>query len=310
MIIHASIAGRYIGLAFSALVLAGCAKLVKEQVTMPPRDLSIPVRSLNIKPFSSSRYGGQLADEVKNQLANEGYILVSSHDAEATLGGTLTVGRLDCRQYTTSFQVEKKEKGRKRKTTEHLYHIKKSLPTSVTYSVEKGGSVLGGNTYSTSYEREWTGSSAAEARAAAETDEAIIQSQFGVLARQIVEGISPHKELWSFKLQGASLMGGNQYLQAGIDYYIKGLYPQAEDYWSRVISENKDPKDTAAAYYNMGVLKMREAQYEDAFKMFRDADRLDPANSVYMDALMQVERAGHGQQELTRQGMRPVDQGR
>lgn len=308
MRIYSIRANRCIRLTILTLLLPGCAKLVLEQVTMPPRDLSVPVQSLNIKPFSSSPHGARLADEVKNQLANEGYIRVSGQQGDATLTGTLTVGRLDRREYTTSFQVEKKKNGRKYKTTEHLYHLRKSLITSATYSVEKGGSVLGGNTYSSSYEREWTAPTAGQVRAAAENDEAIVLSQFGILARQIVEGISPHKELWSFRLQGASLMGGNQYLQAGIDYYTKGLYPQAEDYWQRVISEANKPKDKAAAYYNMGVLKMRQAQYEGAFNMFREADRLDPANSVYMDALMQVEKAGQGQQELRRKGMKPIDQ--
>ena len=82
---------------------------------------------------------------------------------------------------------------------------------------------LGGNTFSTTYKQEWTGPSTAEARAWADSDEAIILGQIRVLAKRIVEGISPHKELWSFKLQGASLMGGNDYLKAGIDGFALGL---------------------------------------------------------------------------------------
>lgn len=310
MKIYLSFAIRWTGWMIHALMLAGCAKLVQEQVTMPPRDLSATVQSLSIKPFASSPYGARLAEELRNQLANEGYIQVSSQAGEAALSGTLILGRVNYHEYTTRYQVEKKRNGRKYKTTERMYHLQKSLPVSVTYSVEKRGSTLGGNTFSTTYKQEWTGPSTAEARARADSDEAIILGQIKALARDIVEGISPHKELWSFKLQGASLMGGNDYLKAGIDYYTKGLYPQAEAYWSRVISEAKEPKEIAAAHYNIGVSKMREGQYEDAFKMFREADRLDPANSVYMDALVQVEKAGTGQQELTKRGMKPVNQPR
>jgi tetratricopeptide (TPR) repeat protein len=289
-----------------ASTFAGCATVVQEHVVMPPRDLAAPVQSLRIMPFAASLYGAQLAEELKNQLSNEGYLQVTSQGGEATLSGTLTMGRVNYHEYRTSYQVERKDRGRTYTTTQYLYFLQKSLPVNVTYSVQKGNTTLGGNTISLPYKRESMGSSPAEARANAIGDEMIIQHQISALARYIVAGVSPHKELWSFKLQPA----GNDHLKTGIAYYERGLYPQAEAYWSRVISETKKPEELAAAHYNVGVLKMREGRYEDAFKMFREADRLEPANNLYMDALLQVEKAGSGEQELSKRGITPRQQPR
>jgi tetratricopeptide (TPR) repeat protein len=282
------------------LAASACTKTIKEEVIMPPHDLSVAIKTITIRPFIGSPYGVQFAEHLSNRLVHEGFITVMKTGSEAFLGGTLSVGNIHTQSYSNSYPVTYKQNNQNYTTTQYVYTIKKSFEAGVTYSVDSQGRVIGGNSYSTTYEQSWNGSSLAEAQANAQSDESIIGTSLDVLVRNIIEGISPHKEFWSFKLQDA----GNDYLKAGISYYEKGLYSQAEEYYKKVISQSQKSDELAAAYYDIGVLRMRQGNYQEAFDMFKEADKRSPANSVYMDALANVEKAGAGQRSI--QNMRSL----
>lgn len=239
----------------------------------------------------------QIADHLASQLAHEGFLQVSKSGAESILRGTLTVGKVKTEAYNNPALIKFK------KGPQYVYSVRKTLLSSVTYAVETPGEVLGGNTYSSSFDETWTGSSAAEARANALSDDQIAGNQIGALARNIIEGMSTHKELWTFNLQDA----GNDFLEAGNLYYKKGLYSQAEEYWKKVQSGTGTPRELAAANYNLGVYRMKDGRIDEAFRFFREADHLVPANSVYMDALAKLETAAKGRETMRRMNAAGTD---
>jgi tetratricopeptide (TPR) repeat protein len=286
-------------IALLSLGMQGCAPTVNEQVLMPPMLMDQIIGSVEVEPFTS-QYGGMLADRVKGRLQAEGHIRVVDKDAEAVLAGTLTLSKIEKTSYHKSYEVTRKNsQGRKYTTTETNYYVNKTASASATYTLVQRGRTLAGNTHTATFKNETSGDSSSEAEAKMANDEVIVANLLGQLVDKIIPDISPHREQWSFELQ----TGGNNFLDAGADYYKKGLYAQAEQYWTRVIAEGLEPKERAAANYNMGVLKIHQSQYEQAFQMFREADRLVPANGVYMEALAKVEKAGVGTAKLRSMGV-------
>ncbi|MDG4595445.1 MAG: hypothetical protein P9F75_07090 [Candidatus Contendobacter sp.] len=284
---------------FSSLIilfLAGCATPVTEKILMPPKDVPELIKSVQINTFSanSGDYGRRVTEAIRSLLVKEGYIQVVNQGGQAVLKGDVNIGRINRVTDSNSYQVKVKDRGGSKRTeTRYIYTITTGVASNITYTVSKGGKAIGGNSYNITYNKQVTGSSSDEARSNAESDDSIILGQIQELAQKVVAGISPHSENWEFKPQG-----GSGDLDAGVEYYRKGLYPQAESYWSRVAQQAVRPEEKAAAHYNLGMLNMRNGQYPQAFANFREADKLQPANAVYMDALRKVEDAGLGQKKL------------
>lgn len=287
----------YFALLLSLLLSACFKETVKEQVSMPPLDAEIVVSSVEVKPFLG-QYGRRLSDTVEGYLARENFVNVTDQDAEAELEGNVQIGHINIKTWTTSKQVEKENKnGKKYETTEYTYHVRKTLTSNVSYTLNKNGRVIAGNSFSENYDQEWNADSTENARAKADSDDQIIALHIDNFANNIIVSCCPHEVTWDFDLQEGGLFG-SKLLKAGVRYYKEGLYSQAEDYWKRVISTSKTNKDQAAAYYNLGVLEMRNRRYAEAFNYFREADLLQPGNSTYMDALNRVEQAGQGERKL------------
>lgn len=282
-----------------SLGLHGCASVVSEQVLMPPGLLNRAIGSIKVEPFKNN-YGNLFAEQIKGRLQAEGYIKVFNNDAEAVLGGILTISQIERTTYHKSYEVTKKNsQGHQYTTNVTTYFVKKAASASVTYTLTQGDKTLAGNTHTSIFNNETSGDSTSEAESKLQNDEVIVSNLLSQLVDKIIPDISPHYEQWKFELQTS----GNDFLGAGAEYYKNGLYSQAEEYWKRVITEVTEPKLGAAANYNLGVLKIRQSQYDQAFNMFREADRLDPANRVYMEALAQVEKAGVGSVKLRSMGI-------
>jgi len=278
-------------------LLSACSTAVKEEVLVPPKALNQAVSSVMIKPFSGA-YGKLLSTQLQGKLKSEGHIDVRNLGSEAILNGEIIVSNVNEERYSKKREVTKKrENGTKYKTIKTTYYVSWRASASVSYSLLQNGVVLAAHRHDTNVSVTEQGESTAQAKAYLPTKEAMALSMLTNLTDKIVHDISPHKEIWSFNLQG-----GNDLLSAGIEYYKKKLYSQAEGYWERALNTSDAPEDIAAAAYNLGVLRMREGRLSDAFSLFQKADSLQPVNSTYMEALRQVEQAGQGKEVLKNRG--------
>jgi tetratricopeptide (TPR) repeat protein len=273
-------------------------------VKMPAQDIraDICINSIEVRPFSSNQRndGTKLAALVKNGIAKQGYIkVVNKGPQTAILTGKLTLGDIKKSKPYRRTQETKDERGRK--LIKHSYHYRKQLNGSVTYTLKKGRVEIATNNFTEGYGRTWTGQTKAEAKARAAPDEQIITSVLNALARNIVYAISPHQEMKSFSLSSG---GNHPGINLGIQYYKKRRYDQAEKYWHQVIGQTNDSKDKASAHYNIGILKVRDGNYAQAFERFRQADILAPGNDLYISALTQVEDAGRVKNNTCQPDMR------
>lgn len=284
---------------FSVLIcsifLSGCGPTVSMQVEVPPDNLRQPIDSISISSFSG-KHGPLLVSKIKSRIYKENYIALRQSGADATLKGTLSIGRIERDSYSKSW-VSKDGK-------RHIsYTAKKKASGMVTYTLLKGNKVLASGDHAYDYKDSSTGSSSSEARSGLDTDTQVIDSISSNLAIMVMKDITPHQETWKFTLQGAgidSYYEGNDFLKAGIDYYQAGRYNQAEEFWQRVIDSGVEAEERAAAYYNMGVSYTRQKLYKDAYHMFQEADSTQPANSVYMKAMTRVEQASLSDRSISR----------
>jgi tetratricopeptide (TPR) repeat protein len=295
-------------------LLAACSNkpLMREESTlMPPMDTQTVVQSVQVQAFSSEKngYGARLAELVKNGIAKEGHIKVVNQSGRALLTGTLTLGKIDSKAYHRSREVTEKKDGQKHTKTVYTYYYRKQLTANATYSLNQGHEVIAGNNFATDYKQEWSAETAAEAMAKAATDEEILSICLNNLAEDIIYAVSPHQQNLTFELQKGNSLKWDVWnlphkgLKLGVDYYEKGLYSQARDYWNQVLEQATDRTNQAAARYNLGVYEVHEGNYKEAFDHFREADRLMPHNTLYMQALKKVERAARGNSNLRQMGV-------
>jgi len=278
-----------------SIMLSACGPTVSMQVEVPPDNLRQPISSICISSFSG-KHGALLVSKIKSRIYKENYITLRQSAADATLKGTLSIGRIEKDSYSKSYV----SKDGKRHTT---YNALKKASGMVTYTLMKGNKVLASGDHSYDYIDSSSGSSSSEARSGLDTDTQVIGSISSNLAIMVMKDITPHQETWKFTLQGAgigSYYEGNDFLKAGVDYYQAGRFNQAEEFWQRVIDSSAQPEERAAAHYNMGVSYTRQKLYKDAYHMFQEADSTQPANSVYMEAMTLVERASLSDRSLTR----------
>lgn len=80
-----------------------------------------------------------------------------------------------------------------------------------------------------------------------------------------------------------------------------GRHDQAFAFWQRVIEQVPETPDAAAAHYNLAVVKEVRGEYQDAFQLISEADRIVPEDELYMEALGRVETRRLEQQALAAQ---------
>lgn len=270
----------------------------------------VVIDSVQLGTFSGN-FGAKLAELVKNNITREGYIKVVDRGGQTILTGTVTVGTVDKKSHHESYQTEDKDG---RKVTKYTYYHRKQLTSQATYSLKKRGKAIAGNNFTARYDRRWSSSdNAAAAIAQAVSDDQIVVSTLNDLASQISAAVSPHKETLSFTLPCTRTLLDWAWcwerppsLKLGNEYYDKGRYDQADKYWQQAIQETPDPYYQAAAYYSLGVLKVHDKQYGNAFEFFTKADELDPGNELFMKALSKAENAGWHKIKLDESGFKQL----
>jgi tetratricopeptide (TPR) repeat protein len=271
--------------------------------TATPINVDFKINSVEVRPFSSNYqgYGDKMADLVKNNITREGYIKVVNQGGQAVLTGTISIGRFDKKSYHKKYEMKDKEGNKK---VYYTYYYRKQLATDATYSLKQGNKQIAGGNLTENYDRKWSGENAAEARSQATSDDGIITSSLNALARRIVKGISPHQSTRLFPIPCSSfvdkLMCWNrpETTKLGAEYYKNRRYDQAEKYWQQTLKNEQKPEYKAEAHYLIGVLRVKDNKFADAFRQFKRADELEPGNDLYMRALSQAEEAKWNKMEI------------
>lgn len=291
---------------FSLLIIAifvtvGCApQQYKFVVDSPPKyTCSNPIKTMEVMPFQSnnSRYGQQFSDLVKSGVANEGYISVVPKNAESTLTGLIEVGRIYNDSRTESYECTYYKNKKAYKKTCYTYYYTKKNSIKVNYNLHENRekNILYGDSYAEDFDKTWSSSeSRSAAKVQALTDEQLIYNSMKKLAQKVVSDITPHKETVVRELQ----KGNSENVKLGITYLENGRIDQAIAIWDQVIENTTNPKDKAAAYYNIGVIKESQCYYKDAFELYSKANSILPAEKLYIKAMTRTEMSQHREEEM------------
>ena len=296
---------QWIGIALFFGLLGACSKaIIPINYIATPTNVAFKINSVEMRPFSSNRqgYGEKMSELVKNYMTREGHIKVVDRGGQTVLTGSINIGRIDKKSHNKKSETEDKE-GNKKVT--YTYYYRKQLATDATYSLKQGNKQIAGDNLTDNYSREWSGQTAAEAQAQATSDDQIITSNLNALARRIVRGISPHQATRSFPIPCSSLVdklwcwNRPETTKKGAKYYKNRRYDQAEKYWQQTLKNEQNPEYQAEAHYLIGVLRVKESKFAEAFRRFQKADALVPGNDFYMKALSQAEDAKWNQNLMT-----------
>jgi tetratricopeptide (TPR) repeat protein len=277
-------------------LLGACSKsTIPIDYTATPTNVDFKINSVEVRPFSSNYqgYGDKMAELVKNEITREGYIKVVNRGGKTVLTGTISIG-FDEKSHHKKFETEDKDGNKK---VYYTYYYRKQLATDVTYSLKQGNKQIAGGNLTENYDKKWSGENAAEARSKAASDDEIITSSLNALARRIVKGISPHQATRSFPIPCSSLVdklmcwNRPETTKLGAEYYKNRRYDQAEKYWKQTIENEQKPEYKAEAHYLIGVLRIKDNQFAEAFRRFQKADKLEPGNKLYISALTKAEEA-------------------
>jgi tetratricopeptide (TPR) repeat protein len=225
---------------------------------------------------------------VKSGIAKEGYIKIVENGGEATLSGMLNIGRVQGEATKSSYECTKKRDGKKYKTTCYTYTYKKSHTVKLDYTLKgnRDNSTIYGDSLSESFDDSWSSSnSASDARMKAKADEQIIHDLLKTIADKVVKAVTPHKETVSRELQE----GDSDNIKLGITYIENGRVEQALAIWDQCTVKLKKPKDIAAAYYNIGVIKESTGEYSNAFNLYSKANEILPKEELYIKAMTRAE---------------------
>jgi tetratricopeptide (TPR) repeat protein len=288
---------KWVGIGLIFGLLGACSKAtIPISYVSTPTNVDVKINSVQVRSFSSNHrgYGGKIAELVKNDITREGHIRVVDRGGQTMLTGTISIGRFDKKAHYKKSESEDK-KGNKKIT--YTYYYRKQLATDATYSLKQGNKQIAGGNLTDNYDKEWSGNTAGEAQAKAVSDDEIILNSLNALARRIVTDISPHQATRSFPIPCSSLFdkalcwNRPQTTKLGVQYYQSGRHDQAEKYWQQTIDNEQNPEYQAEAHYLIGVLRVKDKQFAEAFRRFQKADELDPGNQLYMSALSQAEEA-------------------
>jgi Tfp pilus assembly protein PilF len=279
--------------AFSVVLVSGCAtKKHSFVIDAPPQYSSdVTLKTMQMQPFSSNqaRYGGEMTNLVRGGIAKEGYIQVVQGNAESKLSGSLNVGNVLSDQKSQSFECSKVVNKKQVKSTCHEYTYSKKVDLTANYNLqyEKDNSVLSGDSLQWNFSKEWSSQeSAADARSQAPSDNEIITAGIKDLSTKIVFAVTPHKEKVERELQE----GDDENLKLGIKYLEHGRADQAIAIWDQVVTKSNVPKNKAAAYYNIGVIKESQGKYKDAFHLYSEANTILPVEELYIKSMTRVEK--------------------
>jgi tetratricopeptide (TPR) repeat protein len=295
---------QWVGIVMLLGLLGACSKsTIPISYTATPTNVDFKINSVEVRAFSSNHqgYGGKMADFVKNGITREGYIKVVGRGGQTVLTGTISIGRFDEKSHYKKYETEDKD-GKKK--VHYTYYYRKQLATDATYSLKQGNKQIVGGNLTENYDREWRGENAAEARSKATSNDGIITSSLMGLAGRIVKGISPHQATRSFPIPCSSFFdkaicwNRPKTTKFGAKYYKNRRYDQAEKYWQQTIKNEQKPEYKAEAHYLIGVLRVKDNQFANAFRRFKSADELDPNNDLYMRALSQAEDAKWNKMEI------------
>jgi hypothetical protein len=275
---HASI------LAVTLIAFTACVTHTSYPITVevPAADVANPPKSVQVQLFAGGAAGVAVAEAVRNGIAQEGFVRVEEQRAEATLKGSASVGRVETLQFSKQTKIPDFINGGTKVVTR--YYVRKRVLASVTYSLNRGASRVAGNTYSLPFDEEWSDTDHAAVLAKAPTDDVLVGTLMASLAEHVVSGVTPHAETRQLDLETGKHAG----LAQGIVYLQHQRFDQADAIWTSVLEQTTNPKDRAAAYYNLGVVHEARRSYETAFAYFREADTARPAHVKYIEALTRV----------------------
>ena len=265
----------------------GCsAKKYSFTIEAPPKySTGYVFDTMGVQTFESNRkqFGNTIVTLLKSGVAKEGYVRIVSKGAECILTGTLYIGDIHKDSRTKKFECTKYSNNKSYKTTCHTYYYTKKVMIKADYTLysNKDKNVVFGDSVSYDFDKTWSSSeNSSAARTSALTDDQIINKAMQDIALQIVQAITPHKETVSRELQ----KGGDDNIELGITYLINGRVDQAISIWDQCISVLTSPKNKAAAYYNIGVVKESQGLYRDAFELYSKANVLLPAEELYIQS--------------------------
>lgn len=273
--------------ALALLTLGACAKPKSYPITVevPAADVATPPASIVVQTFKGGPAGAAVAEAVRNGIAQQGFVRVEDKKAEAVMKGSASVGRIETAQYSKQMKVPDFVNGGT--TTVTRYYVRKRVLATVTYSLNRGASRIAGNNFSFAYDQEWSDADPAKVAAMAPSDDVLAGTLMADLAGRVVAAVTPHKETRQLDLE----TGGHEGLAQGIVYMQHERFDQADAIWKAVLEQTTQPKDRAAAYYNLGVIHEARKSYETAFAFFREADAARPAHPKYVEAMTRVEKA-------------------
>lgn len=282
----------YIYISILTFITACSSKSYSFNIDAPPKYTTDDVfKTMQIKPFKSnnSQYKNSLSSMLKTGIAKEGYIKVVNYSADSTLKGTLEINPVETNMDTSSYSCKKKVNGKKVKRTCYSYTYTKKQEISINYSLinNKNQSVVFGESLTESFDDNWYSSkSSSDARSKAKSDRSIINELLKKISKKVVKAVSPHKETISRELQDGD---GDENIELGITYVENGRLEQAISIWDQAISQAKNNKSISAGYYNIGVIKEGQGNYQDAFDLYSKANTILPQEVLYIKAMTRAE---------------------
>jgi len=263
--------------AWAATGLA-CAPKYALRVDVPARRAPPGVRTMVVQDFAPRGWGQGFAHEVRGRLTQYGFVQPVQAGAGPLLTGQVSVS--DVRRTADSIVQEVND----RNVT--VYTVRSQAEATVSYSLAEGGRTLAAASFARDYDDTVYASSRAEAQADAPTDEQIIAWLLSAMVDEVTHDVSPHKQTVELALR----TGDHDGLAQGVTYMQHGRFDQAFSIWDQVVEQAASASDRAAAYYNIGVIREARGEYDDAFKMFSEADALLPGDEEIIGSLSRVEK--------------------
>ncbi|MGH0037133.1 MAG: hypothetical protein ACQGVK_19085 [Myxococcota bacterium] len=261
--------------------VAGCVSLgdpilywtVEAKEWAPATDLKEDVGSLRIEPFEAPdpKQSRKLMVRIRSGLARHDIVEVRETGASAVLTGTIEVS--DVRE----------KKGVDR---DGRHFVAKVASVTIHYQVSKGRRRIAGRSIRSRERGRWYGTSPAQARANAPSDQQLIDRELRRASKKLVAALTPRKRQRTI----AILHGKDSRFLPARTYVENGRYGQAFGVFQDIFTQSEDPSDRAAAVHDMGVMRELKGKYGEAFGYVADADQIEPGNPIIVAALSRLEK--------------------
>ena len=261
-------------------------------VEAPPKYSSEhKIETITVKPFKSNKagYGQEIASKIKNGIAQQGYMKVVPAGGKGIITGRLDVGDFIGRTHTKEWECE--YKGKKEICREYFYIVKCLIKADYSLYSEKEKSAIYGDTFTLDFNETFPSAyvgakTEAEAIRKAPSKDSLIAHSIQAIANKIVQDVTPHKEKIARELVDA----GDDSIKLGITYLENGRADQAVGIWEQVSNQTASGEIKAAALYNIGVVKESQGMHQDAFKHYSEANQLNMAKELYIQAMTRAEQ--------------------